>query len=261
MRFDVTSMVKTAAPRTVTAARQRGPHQGRIVAVRSAEDEIARLRNVSANTFAQTAMTWVSERRDELVKAEGLRVQRRVQSMEAELAELLANSDVTKLDLMQMESRRTSAPASPVSFLRARRVKRQARAKVTERLWDWQGEYWVDEVGYYRIDTKPECPEDLAGAVGQQVTLRCSSASNLGSGVGSSRAGIANRPICRCAKKSSIVAAPRRHRTSWWRSGLGFDCHRCRPEAQQAPNDRSARDAASRHRKRPDDPRPRCPFG
>ena len=150
-------------PRTVTAAFDNEDRiKDSIVAVRSAEDEIARLRNVSANTFAQTAMTWVSERRDELIKAEGLRVQRRVQSMEAELAELLANSDVTKLDLMQMESRLYERASFTGKLPEGkRRVKRQARAKVTERLWDWQGEYWADEVGYYRIDTKPECPEDL----------------------------------------------------------------------------------------------------
>ena len=150
-------------PRTVTAAFDNEDRiKDSIVAVRSAEDEIARLRNVSANTFAQTAMTWVSERRDELVQAEGLRVQRRVQSMETELAELLANSDVTKLDLMQMESRLYERASFTGKLPEGkRRVKRQARAKVTERLWDWQGEYWADEVGYYRIDTKPECPEDL----------------------------------------------------------------------------------------------------
>ena len=48
-------------PRTVTAAFDNEDRiKDSIVAVRSAEDEIARLRNVSANTFAQTAMTWVS---------------------------------------------------------------------------------------------------------------------------------------------------------------------------------------------------------
>ena len=106
MRFDAAlDGEDSGLPRTVTTAFDNEDRIKDSIAVRSAEDEIARLRNVSANTFAQTAMTWVSERRDELVKAEGLRVQRRVQSMEAELAELLANSDVTKLDLMQMESR------------------------------------------------------------------------------------------------------------------------------------------------------------
>ena len=150
-------------PRTVTAAFDNEDRiKDSIVAVRSAEDEIARLRNVSANTFAQTAMDWVSERRDEVIKAEGTRIQRRVQTMESELAELMANSDVTKLDLMQMESRLYERASFTGKIPEGkRRVKRQARAKASERLWDWQGEYWADEVGYYRIDTKPECPEDL----------------------------------------------------------------------------------------------------
>jgi hypothetical protein len=47
-----------------------------------------------------------------------------------------------------------------------RRVKRQVRARVTERLWDWEGEYWADEIGFYRVNTKPECPEGMrAGSV------------------------------------------------------------------------------------------------
>ena len=89
MRFVATSRVKTAGcPAIVTAAFENEDRiKDSIVAVRSAEDEIARLRNVSANTFAQTAMDWVSERRDEVVKAEGTRIQRRIQTMEAELAE------------------------------------------------------------------------------------------------------------------------------------------------------------------------------
>mgnify|MGYP001413291188 CR=1 FL=1 len=150
-------------PRTITANFENEDRiKDSIIAVQSAEEEIARLRNVSANTFAQTAMTWVSERRDAVVKAEGERILRRVRTMEAELAELMANSDVTKLDLMQMESRLYERASFTGKIPEGkRRVKREAKARVTERLWDWQGEYWADEVGYYRIDTKPECPEDL----------------------------------------------------------------------------------------------------
>jgi len=133
-----------------------------IVAVGNAEEEAARLRNVSANVFAQTAMEWVSARREALVKAEGERILKRVRRMANELNELIANSDVTKLDLMQMESRLYERASFTGKMPEAKRqVKRDVRAAVTERLWDWQGEYWADEVGYYRIDTTPECPEDL----------------------------------------------------------------------------------------------------
>ena len=133
-----------------------------INAIFNAEQEIARLRNVGANTFAQSAMEWLTERRATLVKSEGDRIQARAASMEAELNEMLSNSDVTKLDLMQMETRLLERASFTGKMPESkRRVKRQVRARVTERIWDWQGEYWADEIGYFRVDTKPECPEGM----------------------------------------------------------------------------------------------------
>jgi tetratricopeptide (TPR) repeat protein len=133
-----------------------------IGAVTSAEEEIARLRNVGANVFAQSAMEWVNERRSEVVKTEGTRIVNRVKKMEAQLSEMIANSDVTKLDLMQMETRLFERASFTGKLPEAKRmVKRQVRARVTERKWDWQGEFWADEVGYYRVDTTPECPANM----------------------------------------------------------------------------------------------------
>lgn len=154
---------ESGLPKTVTSVFDEEDRiKDSIVAVASAEDELARLRNVSANTFAQVTSQWVAERRDDLIRSEGERLLKRVGKMEAELAELIANSDVTKLDLMQMESRLYERASFTGKIPGGkRRVKRQAKANVTERLWDWQGEYWADEVGYYKVDTKPECPEDL----------------------------------------------------------------------------------------------------
>lgn len=153
----------TDLPVTVTSAYDNEDRiKDSIFAVTSAEEEISRLRNVGSNLFAQQAMTWVAGRREALIAAEGGRILKRVRRMEQELAELLANSDVTKLDLMQMESRLFERASFTGKMPDAkRRVKRATRAKATERLWDWQGEYWADEVGYYRIDTKPDCPEDM----------------------------------------------------------------------------------------------------
>jgi tetratricopeptide (TPR) repeat protein len=133
-----------------------------INAILNAEQEMARLRNVNANTFAQSAMEWLTDRRGVLVQSEGDRILARATAMEAELNEMLSNSDVTKLDLMQMETRLLERASFTGKMPESkRRVKRQARARVTERLWDWQGEYWADEIGYYRIDTKPECPDGM----------------------------------------------------------------------------------------------------
>jgi hypothetical protein len=133
-----------------------------IVAVTSAEEEMGRLRNVSANVFAQVASEWVSARRETIIANEGGRILSRIQSMEGELSEMLGNSDVTKLDLMQMEARLYERASFTGKLPESkRRVKRKVRARGQERLWDWQGEYWADEIGYYKIDTKPECPENM----------------------------------------------------------------------------------------------------
>ena len=133
-----------------------------IGAITSAEQEIARLKNVGANVFAQSAMDWVNARRTEVIESEGARILKRVKKMETDLSEMLANSDVTKLDLLQMESRLFERASYTGKLPEAkRRVKRQVRARVTERKWDWQGEFWADEVGYYRVDTTPECPANM----------------------------------------------------------------------------------------------------
>jgi hypothetical protein len=154
---------KTTLPPTVTAAFENEDRiKDSVGAVLSAEEEIARLRNVSANAFAQTAMTWIEDRRNTLIEAEGQRVIKRISAMEAELSTLLANADVTKLDLLQMESRLYERASFTGTIPGGkRRVMRKVKAKAGERLWDWQGEYWADEVGYFRINTKPDCPENL----------------------------------------------------------------------------------------------------
>ena len=63
-------------------------------AVTSAEGEIARLRNVGANVFAQSAMEWVNERRAQIIDTEGARILKRVRKMEGELTEMIANSRI-----------------------------------------------------------------------------------------------------------------------------------------------------------------------
>ena len=78
--------------------------------------------------------------------------------MEKELTEMLSNSDVTKLDLMQMESRLFERASYTGKIPEAkRRVKREVQARITERKWDWQGEFWADEINSYRSDLKEVC--------------------------------------------------------------------------------------------------------
>ena len=38
---------------------------------------------------------------------------------------------------------------------------RKQRTKKGYQSWPWEGEYWADELGYYRISTKSDCPASL----------------------------------------------------------------------------------------------------
>jgi len=38
---------------------------------------------------------------------------------------------------------------------------RKLRKRKNTRVWAFEGEYWADEVGYYRVVTRPDCPESL----------------------------------------------------------------------------------------------------
>ncbi len=138
-------------------------------AIRSAEDELARLRNVNANPFSAYAAQWLDTRRQQLITAEGGRISSKVRAMEAELGEMLRSSNMSKLDMLQMEQRLYEQAANLGAIPEGKRqVKRRIRGRVYERIWPWQGEYWADEVGYYRIDSKPNCPAGLQQGLQQQ---------------------------------------------------------------------------------------------
>ncbi|MEC7947004.1 MAG: tetratricopeptide repeat protein, partial [Myxococcota bacterium] len=118
-------------------------------AVASAEDELARMRNVSANPFTEWAGDRIAARRDTLVREEGARIQDRAREMEAELMQMLGDAEINKLDLMQMEQRLYEMSAAKGKAVQAREtVSRKKRVKPDQRWWPWQGEYWQDEVGY-----------------------------------------------------------------------------------------------------------------
>ena len=42
-----------------------------------------------------------------------------------------------------------------------RQVRRTKRIRSGELVWEYQGELWADELGYYRVNTKSECPASL----------------------------------------------------------------------------------------------------
>jgi tetratricopeptide (TPR) repeat protein len=137
-------------------------------AVRSAEDEKKRLQNVSANPFSGWASDEVEARRQWLVNSEGRRIKNRAKRMADELAQMMDDVEISKLDMMDFERRLFQAASARGDMLETRdTVKRTQRIRKNERYWPWEGEYWADEVGYYRINSKPDCPQGMSQGLPQ----------------------------------------------------------------------------------------------
>ena len=80
---------------------------------------------------------------------------------------MLNDSEISKLDIMQMETQlyQMASVQGEKSIEARRTVGRTLKVRKGYRYWPWEGEYWADELGYYRIDTKPDCPANMS--VGQ----------------------------------------------------------------------------------------------
>lgn len=135
---------------------------GSIDSVQHAEDELARLRNISANPFVGQVSRWIRQRRDSIVAGEGERFRGKLVYATEELGGMLTNVEISKLDMLQFETR-LYEQASITGQLadKERRVMRTERTRKGWQHWPYQGEFWADELGYYRVNAIPECPAGL----------------------------------------------------------------------------------------------------
>lgn len=133
-------------------------------AVKSAEGELARLKNVEANPFAGRAKQWLEGRRISLIEGEGARVKKRVATQQEWLAQNLTNAEIFILDILRMKTilyeNAASIGAMPEA---AKTAERQQRLRKNQVEWPFQGEIWADELGYYQVTAPPECPAVLRG--------------------------------------------------------------------------------------------------
>ncbi len=163
--LDDDKKTKTELPLMVTRVfEQDDRFNDSLTAVRMAEEEIKRLQNISANPFAAASADWMRERHSSLIEAEGERIRDRIQGREAELQQMLTDAEISKLDIMQMETQlyQMASLKGEASLESRRTVDRKLRVKKGWRYWPWEGEYWADELGYYRITAKPDCPAGMA---------------------------------------------------------------------------------------------------
>ena len=134
-----------------------------IVSVEKADDELKRLQNVSSNPFATMASQRLRERKAHLIAEEGARVKTHLVAARDQLVGMLSNVEVTKLDIMNYETAMLEKAAATGKLDYGDRIGqlRRLRKKKGIRVWPFQGEYWADEIGYYQLNTRPDCPEGM----------------------------------------------------------------------------------------------------
>jgi tetratricopeptide (TPR) repeat protein len=137
-----------------------------MAAVKSADDELKRMKSVAANPFSDRAKEWLTARRDGLVEAEGGRIKERFSAQESELGEMLANSELFILDILRMKQQMYEQSAITGKELEAAKsVKRTERIRKGYAEWPFEGEFWEDELGYYKVDVTAECPASMRQSV------------------------------------------------------------------------------------------------
>ncbi|MFK7926926.1 MAG: tol-pal system YbgF family protein, partial [Myxococcota bacterium] len=136
---------------------------GAIAATEKADEELERLKNVSANLFASRAIKDLELRKRTIKKVEGARLVAKATADRNQLKDMLGNLKITKLDMMQYETAQLERAAQTGELEQGDRIGqlRKLRSKPGTQMWPWQGEYWADEVGYYNVVSRPDCPDAL----------------------------------------------------------------------------------------------------
>ncbi len=112
----------------------------------------------------QLAADFVTGQRDARIRAEGNRVLAKVTAARTELDGFLSGLEITRLDLLALETKMyEQAAATGVLDYGANvdRLKQLRKTKKGYRVWPWQGEYWADELGWFVFSAAPDCPESM----------------------------------------------------------------------------------------------------
>ncbi len=107
----------------------------------------------------------VSARVDAVSEEADARLLAELQDKQVELQDLLSNIELTRVDLLSLQAdmyQRASATGESPQAVEARVSARKALRRKGKRVWPYQGESWIDELGAYQVRTPSECPEGLS---------------------------------------------------------------------------------------------------
>ena len=130
-----------------------------------AKEELAKLAKMTDRPFVRAAREWVTDRRDERVAEEGARVLDRARKARAELSQTLQAAEITRVDMLQMQAEmyERATETGKLDFGdQIGKLRNLRKARKGYRVWPYQGEVWADELGWFTVDARADCPESLA---------------------------------------------------------------------------------------------------
>jgi len=113
--------------------------------------------------WMRRAVPLLRARRTALVTAGGERVLGRAKKARTELASLLQDVPVVKLDVLQLQTEVYSKAAATGKLDYGDRIGRLRKLRKTPGTRTWpvdDREVWADELGYYRVDIRSDCPQE-----------------------------------------------------------------------------------------------------
>jgi tetratricopeptide (TPR) repeat protein len=125
-----------------------------------ADEEITRLGSQRSRPFAERALTTATAARDVIIRREGERLISQARAARDELKEMLESIELTRIDLLTLEAdlySRAAATGTTIEYEDRKTTLRTLRKK-GKQVWPFQGEYWVDELGWYKVTARPDCP-------------------------------------------------------------------------------------------------------
>ncbi len=105
---------------------------------------------------------WVSARRVELIQSEGARIKAYLSGQANSLNTMLSDTEIARLDILRLETQLYEQAAGIGKMADAANLaKRKLRVPRGQQAWPFQGEFWADELGYFRVTATPQCPQSL----------------------------------------------------------------------------------------------------
>jgi hypothetical protein len=139
--------------------------RGRRSYIVALDDESQRLTEISEwqGSLLQKALSEaVAQQRTKLVKVAGQGIRRALAKIEYVLEDIDGQADIVRLEMADREKNLLESSFDAEKKLGSQGLYRPAMPRHGIEYWDFEGEFWPDELGFYQYTTKNACPAEEA---------------------------------------------------------------------------------------------------